>query len=576
MTLPEKRTETLAVSARTSRGLREPSKGQDIIGILHSTQHHTCQYPNGMTVGVRLQAIPGTRGVHVAVVYIFYMRSWRSGKSDLAVKAEVLETVTKPLARILADVGLDGLVRETAIVTPWGRVRLELLRTNTEKGGSMIHETRTVYVVAEGVRPIKDLGWLTDQKRIVAPEEFSFACQSDTRSTVPDVRREVASDKWRGLQSAIEKGWYGVLSSVFSVAGALTSLALAITSSGALLLPLLLTAACGIMGVFLLVVSRKQLRDFKCRARLEHSHVSSLGDWTRISKTVSENEQALRLIGDLQFTITPLMAVTGEALESGNTDGAVSLACSILDECVRLAPAEGAGESTPLGTSDTGLGRFLWLLRYLGSDTDEGVLALAYVGLTGHLSSPMTFGEAVNHISLLNNVLYDIGVLRFNVKGAIDDLMNVRAMSETADELGEMLAQPEDRELSTPAPALSTAVETVSTIEEKPFATLRGHEDTSDLFESMRSSSGLCGPDLTSATRTVATGEQDASPDSKECDDHDGSGPPKRAADIVSARVRGMSERPSESSASPVPASEVTESDVAVAGEMWGLDDAEE
>ncbi|RDE16355.1 MAG: hypothetical protein C4K49_04895 [Candidatus Thorarchaeota archaeon] len=576
MSLPEKRTEIPAASAGGSRVPKEPSKEQDIIGVLRSTQHHTCQYPSGITVGVRLQAIPGTGGVHLAVVFVLDMRSCRSGKSDLGLKAEVLDAVTRPLARILTDVGLDGLVRKRAIATPWGRVRLELLRSLNEKGSSMMHETRTVYVVAEGVRPLNDLGWLTDQKRIVRPEEFSFACQSDMRSIVPDVRRGIAGDKWSGLQNAVERGWYGVLSSVFSVAGALTCIELAITGSGGLLLPLLLTAAGGIAGAFLLAVSRKQLRLFESKVKHERSHVSALGDWSRISKAVSENEQALRLVGDLHFTVTPLMAAAGEALESGNTDHAVSLACSVLDECVRFAPAEEPDESTPIRTSDMGLGRFLCLLRHLGSDANEEMLALMYVGLTAHLSNPMTFGEAVSHIGLLNNSLYDIGVLRFDVKNAIDDLMNIRAMSETAERLGEMLTQPEEEETATPVPVLATRDDAVHTIEGIPSTALRGHEATSDFFESIRRNSRPGEPDLTSATRTLTSSEHDMSSDAETSDNPDGFEPPKRAADIVSARIAGMSGRPSESSAGPVPEREVSVSDPKEAERMWGLDDAEE
>ena len=92
----------------------------------------------------------------------------------------------------------------------------------------------------------------------------------------------------------------------------------------------------------------------------------------------------------------------------------------------------------------------------------------------------------------------------------------------------------------------------------------------------MRGSSGLDGPDLTSASRTVAPSEQAANPRTQTRDDPDGSGPPKRAADIVSVRVRGMSGRPRVSSASPASAGEVAVSDMTVAAMKWGLGDAEE
>jgi len=52
----------------------EPSidekKSHDITDALRVTGHFTTRYPNGLTLGVRMESVPGTRGVHVDVVYV--------------------------------------------------------------------------------------------------------------------------------------------------------------------------------------------------------------------------------------------------------------------------------------------------------------------------------------------------------------------------------------------------------------------------------------------------------------------------------------------------------------------------
>ena len=50
--------------------LTKGKKEHDISAALEVTGHFTVRYPNGLTLGVRLEAVPGTRGVHVDVVLV--------------------------------------------------------------------------------------------------------------------------------------------------------------------------------------------------------------------------------------------------------------------------------------------------------------------------------------------------------------------------------------------------------------------------------------------------------------------------------------------------------------------------
>jgi hypothetical protein len=165
-----------------------------------------------------------------------------------------------------------------------------------------------------------------------------------------------------------------------------------------------------------------------------------LGDADRISKSIIENEDKLVLIGDLNFVVSPLIATAGRALEEGDVDAAVSASCSVLDECVRLAPLESSSNSGAMRSTDVGLRKFLGLFEDLGGVDEEESLALAYVGLTGHVTKAITFGETVEHLTQLNNALYQIGALRPDIKASIDDHLNQRGMKEAIEEIDKELA----------------------------------------------------------------------------------------------------------------------------------------
>ncbi|MFW9835131.1 MAG: hypothetical protein ACFFEK_14120 [Candidatus Thorarchaeota archaeon] len=416
----------------------------DISAALEVTGHFTARYPNGLTLGVRLEAVPETRGVHVDVVYVLDLREAEFGKSGLAMRAAVLESINRSLARVLGDVGLDEFMSEQAILTPWGRVHLLLLRGSTAKTESLIHETRTVYVITEGTKPTMDLTWLTDTGRVVTPEEFVLIRRSDARSTLPDLKKSILGNKWGLLKTGLSRGWFGVLALAGLIIGLVASLSVLAVGSGSLIVPLLISALSGLAGGYLLQSSRNSINGFITTLSDEQKILDRLGDADRISNSIIENEEKLQLIGDLNFVVSPLIAAAGQALEEGNVDSTVNAACSVLDECVRLAPLESNSNSNAMVSADIGLRKFLSLFEDLGYVEEEETLALAYVGLTGHVTKKITFVEAVEYLTQLNNALYNIGTLRPDIKESIDEHLNKRAMKEAVEEIDKELATPEE------------------------------------------------------------------------------------------------------------------------------------
>jgi hypothetical protein len=424
-------------------------KKHDRSDALKVTGHFTMRYPNGLTLGVRLGSIPGTRGVHVDVVYVLDLREAEFGKSGLAMRAAVLESINRSLPRVLGDVGLEEFMNEQTVLTPWGRVRLPLLRGLSGKTESLMHETRTVYVITEGTKPTMDLTWLTDTGRVVTPEEFVLIRRSDARSTLPNLKKSIRTNKWALLENGLTRGWFGVLALAGLIIGVATSLSMLAVGSGSLIIPLLVSALSGLIGGWLLQTSRNSINGFVTNLSEEQKVLDRLGDADRISQSIIENEDKLILIGDLNFVVSPLIATAGRALEEDDVDAVVGAACSVLDECVRLAPLGSDSGSGPMRSADAGLRKFLGLFEDLGGVEEEEALALAYVGLTGHVTKAITFTEAVEHLTQLNNALYHIGALRPDIKESIDDHLNNRAMKETIEEIDKEITS-EDVEIPDP------------------------------------------------------------------------------------------------------------------------------
>jgi hypothetical protein len=208
--------------------------------------------------------------------------------------------------------------------------------------------------------------------------------------------------------------------------------------------------------------------------------------------------------------VSPLIAAAGRSLEEGDVDAAVNAACSVLDECVRLAPIESSSNSVIMRSSDDGLRKFLGLFEELGGIEEEESLALAYVGLTSHVTKGIEFNEAVTHLTDLNNALYHVGALRPDIKESIDDHLNRRAMKQTVEEINKDLAEEE--------PILPAETKAVS---EKPesenIMPIEDSDEVEELHDMIREASVDEPPDSS----------DDESPEMK-----------VKAADVVTAREK--------------------------------------
>lgn len=466
---------------------KEEKEDYDIETALKLTEHFTSKYPNGLTLGVRMEAVPETKGVHVDIVFVLDLRKAEFGKGGLAMRAAVLETVNRDLERVLTDVGLVGFLREQSVLTPFGRVRLPLMRGMKNDSLSLMHETRTVYVITENTKPSADLTWLTSTGRIVTADQFALIRQSDARSKLPDLKKSVEGSKWNLLETGISRGWFGVLSLLALAIGLSSLIAVILAGSGSLLIPVIASAAAGAIGGWLLSSSRNSITSFVETLSREKEQLKTVGDASRITKSIEENEEKLQLIGNVNFVVSPLVAEAAAAMKNSNLEKTVNISCTVLDECVRLSPAEASSKSLLMG--DSGLRKFIGLFEHLGGNIEEEKLALGYVGLTGHLLRPINFGEAVTHLTELVNSLYNIGAIRPEIKEGIDDHLNQGSLKETLDVINKQLA--EDPELRFDPPETPTSTEVDDEEEMLPTAeiTEEQFDDTDELVETILTSS---------------------------------------------------------------------------------------
>ena len=209
-----------------------------------------------------MEAVPNTRGVHGDVVFVLDLRRAEFGKGGLAMRAAVLETVNRDLERVLRDVGLDEFLSEHNVLTPFGRVRLPLMRGMTNGATSLMHETRTIYVITENAKPSADLTWLTETKRIITADQFALIRQSDARSRLPDLKKSIQASKWHLLESGLSRGWFGILSLLALAVGLSSAISVILAGSGTLLIPIIASAASGVVGGWLLNSSRSSVSSF--------------------------------------------------------------------------------------------------------------------------------------------------------------------------------------------------------------------------------------------------------------------------------------------------------------------------
>ena len=436
--------------AEKSKTPKGESKTYDIVEVLEATDHLTHVSPNGLVLGVRISGISGARGVHVEIVHILDLRNAVFGKGGFALQASVLESVNRELPNLLKDVGLRERLEEASPLTPWGRVPMRTLRSASGKRKSLVYETRLVYVVTQDVRSSADLSWLTANGRVVSVHDFSLARKSDARTILPDLEKSLVVDKWDGFSRAVRNGWYGVLTAGASVLGGVTSLMVLLSNSGNLIVPLAFMGVCGAGAAWLLRQSHNGLNEFREVIESEQAGVASLGDRKRIVASINSNEKKIRLIGDLSFVISPLMASASKNLEDGDVNGAIVLAERVLDELVRLAPSD--EDKKGIVTGDAGIERFIGIFRNVGADlteTEEVSLALAYTAVTGHVTTPLGVEEALTHMAVLNTSLFNAGVLSPTVRDSIDNMFISRAFHVIVDEFSADLAKPEEEIVQT-------------------------------------------------------------------------------------------------------------------------------
>jgi hypothetical protein len=457
-------------------------KNSDLIDALKASGHFTCEYSNGLVSGVRLESIPGARGVHVEVVHVLDLRTARFGKSGLAMRAALLESVNRDFETVLHDVGLGDSLERRNLKTPFRTVSLLLIRGSKGKGVSLVHPTRAIYVVTRNVKPKMDMSWLTDSGRIVTVEEFALARRSDAHSFLPELKHAVSHKKWSLLKRSIRRGWLGVLAMAASLIS-LVSTALILLGESGSTLPSVLTVIVSLLsGLWLLSSSKDNLRGFENMTRNENATLTTLGDSTRIHQSIDSNEENLRLLGDISFVISPLMATLANAIESGDLNESMNTACSILDECIRLAPFEPQTRNSPR-PEDEGLARFLGLFDSLGVDVEEEALALSYVALTAHITSPLNFEEMMQHIGRLNFALYNAGAIRPDIKDIVEDRINNRDTKRTSDTFDKNLRS-DPEEFSKDVPHDSSVIENGD-----PLVASDSEELDQDLLDEMRNSS---------------------------------------------------------------------------------------
>ncbi|MHA2179213.1 MAG: hypothetical protein ACXAAK_12770, partial [Candidatus Thorarchaeota archaeon] len=332
----EKKTEDIEIESEDICDDETPNVN-DIEEVLSKAGHKTKTGQNGLTLGISLNGISGTRGVHVEVVQVLDLRKAMFGRSLLAIQAGILESINRPLDSLLAGVGLDDLLEEMSFLTPAGRVEFPVLRSPNNNATSLIHETRTVYTVfADGTTP-RNVSWLTEESRVIPVRELGLLLSSDSRSLSNDVQKSIISDKWEDLEHGVKRAWMGLLPIMMGVVGLIGFIG-ALLSAGTIEIPL---AVAGVSIPVGLLIIRGAIQAIKAFHELFDSEVSGMGrvgDLTKVKKSATENELRLHLVGTLNFIITPLMDTAASAIETSDVDGSVTALNSILDECVRLLP----------------------------------------------------------------------------------------------------------------------------------------------------------------------------------------------------------------------------------------------
>lgn len=395
---------------------------EDVIAILERADYLTKSYVNGLTTGLRFQGLPSTKGVHVDVVHILDLRKVNFGKAVLGMKAAVLEKTHRSISSILSEFEYIEQYEEKSLRTFSGRINLPMLRSKNLRHSSLIHHTRNVFVVTTDLGSTLDFSWLTRRDHIVDLSQLAMALKSNVVSQ-KDVSSFIVQEKWDMLGKGYNRGIWSILMLVLSITGFASLIAGLIVNSETLLLAFV-ASVFGLLGALVfLYTSRNYMNKFQETILTEQNLLSKQCDSRRISESLSELEHEMNMVQNLTFSVSALMASAGDAIESANLEEAIRNACEVLDDCVSNSPDVSSSDGL---ITDSGLRRFIALFDHLGVNTEDFELQHAYVALTGHGETPLTIEEVIRHLSVLNNSLYNAGIIRPDTKDRIDNMLNNR------------------------------------------------------------------------------------------------------------------------------------------------------
>ncbi len=415
----------------------------DICGALHDSGHHVHTYSNGVTVGALLSAVRGARSVLIDLAFVVDWRSWPIKRDGIALKAALLDTMNKPLEEILDDIGLSDQINTAQKYTPKGRIEMTTLSAREGHSGSHILETRSVYIVTNGPKPSIDLNWLTASERCVPFNQFAMARKSDSRAFVNAAQSRVKNEIWDSYEKGYEFGIFGTLLSIFALVSLISGIYVLTTGIGTFWVPIACASAGGFISLLIFYISRRQLDAFLSTLNQQNRDVAKIGDYSRLKTSAEEYQDILARLREMSFIVSPLMASLGGSMEVGDVDSAISAASTIIDECVRFSTGKVAD------TGDEGLSLFLNSFQSLNKDADIDALSVCYVGVTNHLTNPVSMEEMLSYGTTLLNELHNIGVIPPEIRAKIDDRLNARSIKSAFELLDKAVTEDKDKDTIT-------------------------------------------------------------------------------------------------------------------------------
>jgi len=410
----------------------------DIVDVLKQANHITRTYPNGLTLGIRFNPIAGARTVHADMVYVLDWRRAMFPRNSTAMKAAILEVIDRDTVEVFRDFGLEHRLDIMERRTTKGSVSLRVLKQESGERKSFLQETRSVYVVTKDTAPSIDFSWLTDPGRVVGADNFLLARRSDIRSVAPEIEKRIESQKWDVLQSGIEFSWAGLLSAIFGMISAVTTLYAYLTQVASIWFSLIATMAGFSACLGSIILARKRVSEFNELLGSERNDIERVGDDYRIQRTKMKNQNLLDTLRTMRFVISPLMGRVVGSLNVRDFEGAYLAAETVLDELVRLSPYDEMERK-----SDSGLNKFLTLFQYLDPEYDEAALSMAYVAFSDPSSGIIESGRIIDHASVLLEGLYRSGIIPPESKAQMDEILSDRGLKEFKGKLDATLAVPE-------------------------------------------------------------------------------------------------------------------------------------